>query len=104
MISDNSVPEIPESREISSEAAEALAVFRAISAAREMYGFSAIGLFIISMTQGADDVLTALALTGIANPGSEGPSKLDVAPLLETVDDLEAVFYACYGRLIVGNV
>ena len=37
-------------------------MFRAISAAREMYGHSAIGLFIISMTQGADDVLTALAL------------------------------------------
>ena len=90
LISENSLPEIPESREISSEAAEALAVFRAISAAREMYGHSAIGLFIISMTQGADDVLTALALAGIANPGNEGPSKLDVAPLLETVDDLEA--------------
>ena len=53
-------------------------------------GIAAIGLFIISMTRGADDVLTALALSGIANPHTGAPSHLDVAPLLETVDDLQA--------------
>jgi len=90
LIETDALPNIPDTRPISDEAAEALAVFRAISAARQMYGSAAIGLFIISMTRGADDVLTALALSGIANPHTGAPSRLDVAPLLETVDDLQA--------------
>jgi phosphoenolpyruvate carboxylase len=90
LIGGGGLPEIPESRGLSPEADEALEVFRAISSAREMYGEAAIGLFIISMTQGADDVLTTLALAGIANPGEKSCSQLDVAPLLETVDDLHA--------------
>ena len=69
---------------------EALAVFRSISSARQMYGGAAIGLFIISMTQGADDVLTAMALAKMANPHTGAMAHLDVAPLLETVDDLDA--------------
>jgi phosphoenolpyruvate carboxylase len=81
---------LPEHPAVSGEAAETLAVFRAISAARQKYGRAAIGLFIISMTQGADDVLTALALAGIANPHTGAAARLDVAPLLETVDDLQA--------------
>jgi len=75
---------------LSAEAEEALAVFRAISSARQVYGGAAIGLFIISMTQGADDVLTALALAEIACPHTGAARRLDVAPLLETVDDLDA--------------
>ena len=90
LIETDSLPDIPHTRPISTEAVEALDVFRAISTARQMYGGAAIGLFIISMTQGADDVLTALALSGIANPHTGAPSRLDVAPLLETVDDLHA--------------
>ena len=90
LIETDSLPNIPDTQPISDEAAEALAVFRAISTARQMYGSAAIGLFIISMAQGADDVLTALALSGIANPHTGAPSHLDVAPLLETVDDLQA--------------
>lgn len=84
------LPEVPETRPVSDETAETLAVFRAISSARQQYGKAAIGLFIISMTQGADDVLTALALAGIANPHTGAGARLDVAPLLETVDDLQA--------------
>jgi len=84
------LPDLPDSQPLSDEAAETLAVFRAISAARQQYGKAAIGLFIISMTQGADDVLTALALAGIANPHTGAAARLDVAPLLETVTDLQA--------------
>jgi len=90
LIETDGLPDSVDTQAISSEAKEALAVFRAISTARQMYGAAAIGLFIISMTQGADDVLTALALSGIANPHSGAPSQLEVAPLLETVDDLHA--------------
>ena len=90
LLAGGGLPEVNEDSPISDEAHEALAVFRAISSARQMYGMSAIGLFIISMTQGADDVLTALARAEVANPHTGAALQLDVAPLLETVDDLEA--------------
>jgi phosphoenolpyruvate carboxylase len=90
LIESDSLPNIPDTQSLSDEAVETLAVFRAISTARQMYGSAAIGLFIISMTRGADDVLTALALSGIANPHTGASSHLDVAPLLETVEDLQA--------------
>jgi phosphoenolpyruvate carboxylase len=90
LLGQGGLPEISDATAMSDEAREALDVFRAISSARQMYGEAAIGLFIISMTQGADDVLTALALAEMANPHTGARSQLDVAPLLETVDDLEA--------------
>jgi phosphoenolpyruvate carboxylase len=90
LLATDSLPSAAGERPLSDEAAEALAVFRAISTARQLYGSPAIGLFIISMAQGADDVLTALALAEIANPHTGASKPLDVAPLLETVDDLQA--------------
>jgi phosphoenolpyruvate carboxylase len=90
LLASGGLPEPGEHQALSPEAAEALAVFRAISGARQHYGAAAIGLFIISMTQGADDVLTTLALASIANPHTGADARLDVAPLLETVDDLQA--------------
>jgi len=69
---------------------QTLAVFRNISSARRRFGHEAVGLFIISMTQGADDVLTALALDRAAHAGQQPGIAQDVAPLLETVDDLAA--------------
>lgn len=90
LLETGSLPVLSEAQEVSSEAADTLAVFHAISSARQRYGNAAIGLFIISMAQGADDVLTALALSEMANPHTGASSKLDVAPLLETVNDLQA--------------
>jgi phosphoenolpyruvate carboxylase len=90
LLGTGSLPSVLIDAGISKEAQEALAVFKAISTARQSYGSNAIGLFIISMTQGADDVLTVLALSEMANPNSGASSQLDIAPLLETVDDLQA--------------
>jgi phosphoenolpyruvate carboxylase len=90
LLETGSLPLQTDVAEISDKAADTLAVFRAISFARSQYGSAAIGLFIISMTQGADDVLTAQALSEMANPHTGASAKLDIAPLLETVDDLEA--------------
>jgi phosphoenolpyruvate carboxylase len=67
-----------------------LEVFRAIATARRQFGPFATGLFIISMTQGADDVLTTLALARRAGLERDGAVPLNIAPLLETVDDLQA--------------
>jgi phosphoenolpyruvate carboxylase len=72
------------------ESRQTLEVFRAAGEALETYGPRAIGPYIISMAQGADDVLSVLLLArwaGLADAAGVVP--LDIAPLLETVDDLE---------------
>ncbi len=76
---------------LSTQARKTIAVFQAIAFCRRKYGKRAIGPFIVSMTQGADDILSVLLL---AQWGElhirKGDVPLDVAPLLETVDDLHA--------------
>ncbi len=69
---------------------QTLAVFAALGNARKTYGSGATGTFIISMTQGPDDVLSVLLLARAAGLVADGQVPLDVAPLLETVDDLKA--------------
>ena len=89
------IVEAIESREgipssLSTQARKTLAVFQAISFCRRKYGPRSIGPFIISMTQGADDILSVLLL---AQWGELHDKRhrvpLDIAPLLETVDDLK---------------
>jgi len=76
---------------LSTQARKTIAVFQAIAFCRRKYGSRAIGTFIVSMTEGADDVLSVLLLAQwgeLHNRRGEVP--LDIAPLLETVDDLHA--------------
>ncbi len=71
-------------------ARKTLAVFQAIAFCRRKYGPRSIGAFIVSMTQGADDILSVLLLANwseLHNRRDEVP--LDITPLLETVDDLQ---------------
>ena len=74
----------------SDQCVETLDVFAAIRDGRQRFGEQATGLFIISMSQGADDVLTTLALARFGGLTRDDAVPLDVAPLLETVTDLEA--------------
>ena len=72
------------------QASRVLEVFKAIASCRSRFGDKAVGPYIVSMAEGADDVLSVLTLArwgGLARPGRQVP--LDVAPLFETVDDLE---------------
>jgi phosphoenolpyruvate carboxylase len=72
------------------ELERALAVLGTIAESRRIYGAAAIGSFIISMAQGADDVLSVLLLAhagGLVDANNHAP--VDVAPLLETVADLD---------------
>jgi len=74
---------------LSTQARKTIAVFQAIAFCRRKYGPNAIGPFIVSMTQGADDILSVILLaqwSELHNKRGEVP--LDIAPLLETVDDL----------------
>lgn len=70
------------------EAQRVLAVFATLAQLRARFGAAAFGAYIISMTRDAADVLAVLALAEAATRGSA--RALDVAPLLETVDDLRA--------------
>ncbi len=69
---------------------QTLDVFCAVTECQERFGAEAIGPMIISMAQGPDDVLAVLALARAAGSG-EGDHRtaLDIAPLFETVDDIE---------------
>ncbi len=75
--------------EQSTKVRKTLAVFQAISFCRRKYGQAAIGPFIVSMTQGADDILSVILLSEWSElHNRRGEVPLDIAPLLETVDDL----------------
>ncbi|MFQ5349167.1 MAG: phosphoenolpyruvate carboxylase [Thermoanaerobaculia bacterium] len=72
------------------ESRRTLEVFAALAEGRRRFGEVALGPFIVSMTEGADDVLSVLLLArwGGLSDGDRLP--LDVAPLLETVSDLKS--------------
>ncbi len=75
---------------LSTQARKTIAVFQAIAFCRRKFGKEAIGPFIVSMTQGADDILSVLLLAEWGElHNKRGDIPLDVAPLLETVDDLK---------------
>ncbi|MEO8001940.1 MAG: phosphoenolpyruvate carboxylase [Arenimonas sp.] len=68
-----------------------LDVFRAVHGTREHFGVQAFGPYIISMSRSAADALAVLALAtaaGFTDTKKQVP--LDIAPLFETVADLEA--------------
>jgi phosphoenolpyruvate carboxylase len=67
-----------------------LDVFRAVARLRPRYGARAFGPYIISMSRNAADALSVLALARMAGCIENGSVPLDIAPLFETVDDLEA--------------
>ncbi len=68
-----------------------LDVFRTVADALPRYGIRAFGPYIISMSRSAADALAVIALARIAGcTNRHGAVPLDVAPLFETVDDLQA--------------
>ena len=80
----------PAPQNLSTRARKTIAVFQAIAFCRRKYGKKSIGPFIVSMTQGADDILSVLLLAEWGElHNRRGNVPLDVAPLLETVDDLQ---------------
>ncbi|WP_411194521.1 MULTISPECIES: phosphoenolpyruvate carboxylase [Rhodopseudomonas] len=75
----------------SDEAVGELAVLHEAASAHAMYGASVIPQCIISMTQGVSDMLEAALLlkeVGLIDPA--GRSALNVVPLFETIEDLQA--------------
>jgi phosphoenolpyruvate carboxylase len=77
------------------QAQAALAVLRTVHALRKRFGERAFGPYIISMSRSAADALAVLALARVAGcvetyMGGEDAVPLDIAPLFETIDDLQA--------------
>ncbi|WP_432559417.1 phosphoenolpyruvate carboxylase [Granulicoccus sp. GXG6511] len=75
------------------ERGRVLQVFDEIRRAQRAYGKSVVETYIISMTQGADDVLAAAVLAREAglldlNPDAEPFADVGFAPLLETIEEL----------------
>ena len=65
-------------------------MFQAIAFCKRKYGKESIGLFIVSMTQDIDDILSVLLLASWGDlQNRDGQIMLDIVPLLETVDDLK---------------
>lgn len=64
-------------------------VVRAIADVRKRYGEDAIGLFVLSMAQSPDDALAVMCIARAAGYERDGAAPIDIAPLFETVDDLE---------------
>ena len=80
---------VPIQDAMAGEVEQTLAVFRTLAKARQTFGARAIGPSIISMARGADDVLAVLYLARAAGLVDAGQVPLDVAPLFETVADLQ---------------
>jgi phosphoenolpyruvate carboxylase len=75
---------------LTSEGRRTLAIFQTIAHCRRKYGRDAIGPYIVSMAHGADDVLSVLLLAKWGHLGPKGAAvPLDIAPLFETVEDVE---------------
>ena len=70
-------------------ARDTLQVFRTMSEARRTHGPAALGYYIISMARDVDDVLTVMWLAAMAGADPSEGLALDVAPLFETVPDLQ---------------
>lgn len=79
----------------SEETQEMLQVFEMIKRAHNEFGKRSISVYLVSMTQSASDLLEVLVLAkeaGIYRLHADGTfeTDLNVAPLLETIDDLTA--------------
>jgi phosphoenolpyruvate carboxylase len=72
------------------DAAAVLDVLEAVRGALDAFGDDAVDTYVISMAQGADDVLAVAVLArevGLVDVEA-GRSRLNIVPLLETVDEL----------------
>lgn len=84
---DESPPEVMEAA-----GKRALWVFEAMEYCRHRYGAPAVGSYVVSMARDIDDLLSVLLLArwaGFVEPATE-QVPLDVAPLFESVDSLDA--------------
>ncbi len=87
-------PDLEQLTGLSAEATETLALFRLLRRVVDVYGSESLGAYIVSMTNGPDDLLTVLLLarwTGLCLPADGRPGAgIALVPLFETRADLRA--------------
>ena len=85
---------VPQFRDVSEEAQELLGLLHLIRETLDGPDPKAIGTFILSMTQSADDVLGLYLLAKycglFSDPSSHETCRIRVVPLFETIEDLRA--------------
>jgi phosphoenolpyruvate carboxylase len=85
---------VPQFRDVSEEATELLGLLHLIRETLDGPDPKAIGTFILSMTQNADDVLGLYLLAKycglFSDPSSHETCRIRVVPLFETIEDLRA--------------
>ncbi|WP_212962239.1 phosphoenolpyruvate carboxylase [Cohnella xylanilytica] len=91
----DSRPLLHENADLSENTKECLDVFRTIYRAQQEFGRACITSYLISMTQGASDMLEVMVFAkeaGLFRRESDGSivSTLQSVPLFETIDDLHA--------------
>jgi phosphoenolpyruvate carboxylase len=86
-----SAAEVPLNASREGPLARCLAVMRTLAESRRRFGPQCLGLYIISMARGVDDALAVLYLARLAGfVDRKGNVPLDIAPLFETLDDLQS--------------
>jgi phosphoenolpyruvate carboxylase len=77
--------------QLSDEVAETLALFELLQQEHDAKRFNSLGVFIISMTHQPSDALTVVWLSRLAQhlAGASEPMHMPIAPLFETIDDLQ---------------
>jgi phosphoenolpyruvate carboxylase len=75
---------------LSERSAEVLDTFRAMAAIQKRHGIKAARRYVVSFTQNAEDLANVYALADHALGGPDALPVLDVVPLFETFDDLQA--------------
>lgn len=76
---------------LSPEVTETLALFELLQGEHDAKRFNSLGVFIISMTHQPSDALTVVWLSRLAQrlAGADEPMQMPIAPLFETIDDLQ---------------
>jgi phosphoenolpyruvate carboxylase len=86
-------PNLADLAELSTEAAETLKLFAMLRRVLAFYGPESLGPYVVSMTQGPDDILVVLLLAywhGLCLAPDQPREGLTFAPLFETLSDLRA--------------
>ncbi|HUG10076.1 MAG TPA: phosphoenolpyruvate carboxylase [Opitutaceae bacterium] len=89
----SSAPRLRRAEQAGPDAANAVGALRVVARELAVNGSAAIGTFVLSMTRSVSDLLAVYFLAreaGLVNDSRDGPvCSIPVAPLLETLDDLE---------------
>ena len=106
---DNPVPDLGKLEDLSPEAMETRTLFQILKRASDFYGSEIFGPYVVSMTQGPEDVLGALLLAywhGLCLQADGGPESFSVSPLFETRTDLDSaadIMRSLYAHPVYGE-